>query len=327
MNLRHLGNGLSCSAIGLGCMGFSQGYGGADDRRSVTAIQDALSAGITLFDTAMSYGSGHNEQLLGAALRGSGVPREQYRIASKFGIVRGPDGVALDARPERVPGWCDASLHRLGVDHLDLFYLHRPDPTVPIEESVGAMRDLVTAGKVRQLGVSEVTPEQLTRAHAIHPLAAVQLEWSLMWRTPELDIIPAARRLGVGIVPYSPLGRGLLGGHLQPEGVADSPFRASDPRFQHQALRTNLHQVDALVALAAEWGMSPAQLALAWLLAQGDDVVPIPGSRAPARIVENAGAAEFALDKAQLDRIDQLVPPGRWAGDRASFAVPVTTRR
>lgn len=310
------------SAIGFGCMGLSQGYGETVDSRSTATIHAALDAGITGFDTAMSYGGGHNERLVGAALAGSGLPRDRFQISTKFGIVRGPDGVHLDARPDRVAAWCDDSLRRLGMDHIDLFYLHRVDPAVPIEESVGAMAELVTAGKVRHLGISEVTPEQLERAHGMHPITAVQLEWSLMWREPEARIVPTARRLGVGLVPYSPLGRGLLGGGLDATSAAESPFRASDPRFHDAALHANLQQAQALTALANEWDTTPAEVALAWLLAQGDDVAPIPGSRRPERARQNAAAADLTLDAHRLAAIDALT----WTGDRMSFAVPVTAR-
>ena len=221
---------------------------------SIDAIHTALQAGITMVDTAMSYGEGHNEVLLGRALATSGVPRDEVQVATKFGIVRGPDGVRLDAHPDRIPGYCDASLKRLGVEVIDLYYLHRVDPLVPIEDSISAMTDLVTAGKVRHLGVSEVTPEQLTRAAAVHPIAAVQMEWSLMWREPEVALVPTARRLGIGVVPYSPLGRGLLGGGLDASSVQTSPFRASDPRFGGAHLAENLAQVAALERLAQSWG-------------------------------------------------------------------------
>ena len=320
---RELG-ALTTSALGFGCMGLSQGYGPTDDTESIATIHAALDAGITLFDTAMSYGQGHNETVLGSALRGT--PRENVQIATKFGIRRDDDGVRLDAHPDRVAGWCEDSLRRLGVDVIDLYYLHRVDPAVPIEDTVGAMAALVQQGKVRHLGVSEVTAAQLRRAAAVHPIAAVQLEWSLMWREPELDVLPAARQLGVGVVPYSPLGRGLLGGQLGADTVGSSPFRASDPRFAGDDLAENLRQVDALTCVADSWGATPAQVALAWLLAQGEDVVPIPGSRRAARARENAAALDLRLDAGQLATLSDAVPASRWAGDRHSFAVPVTTR-
>jgi aryl-alcohol dehydrogenase-like predicted oxidoreductase len=321
-------HGFTTSEIGLGCMGLSQGYGAADDAVSVRALHTALDAGVTLLDTAMSYGGGHNERLVGTALRSARHRREDVQVATKVGITRTADGVGLDAHPDRIAGYCEASLSRLGLDHVDLYYLHRVDPRVPIEESVGAMGELVRAGKVRYLGVSEVTPDELGRAHRTHPLAAVQFEWSLMWREPETGdgVVPAARRLGIGLVPYSPLGRGLLGGRLDPAAVAESPFRACDPRFAADHLEANLAQVGALRRLAQAWGVTPAQVALAWLLARGPDVVPIPGTRLPARVVENAAASQLLLDADRLAQLDAAVPPLGWVGDRHSFAVPVTTR-
>lgn len=321
---RHLGttDGLVTSAIGFGCMGLSQGYGPADDEVSIRTIHAALDTGIILFDTAMSYGRGHNETLVGQALH----HHPEAQVATKFGIVRRDDGVALDAHPDRIRGYCEASLRRLGRDVIDLYYLHRVDPSVPLADSLGAMSELVESGLVRHLGVSEVTPEQLEQAHAVHPIAAVQFEWSLMWREPEHALIPAARRHGIGLVPYSPLGRGLLTATLAADQIAAGPFRAGDPRFSGSALADNLIQVRALRALADSIGITTGQLALAWLHAQGDDVVPIPGTRNPARAVENAAAADICLDEQSLRVIADAVPDHGWAGDRQSFAVPVTTR-
>ena len=323
-HIAHRLGALDVAPIGFGCMGLSQGYGPADDTESVAAVHAALDAGTTLFDTAMSYGQGHNETLLGRALRT--VPRDAVQIATKFGIRRDDDGVRLDAHPDRIAGWCEDSLRRLGVDHIDLYYLHRVDPDVPIEDTVGAMAALVAQGKVRHLGVSEVTAGQLRQAASVHPIAAVQMEWSLMWREPELDVVPTARELGAGLVPYSPLGRGLLGGGLGVDTVPTSPFRAGDPRFTGDHLTANLAQVTALAALAATWNVTPAQAALAWLLAQGDDVVPIPGSRKPSRASENSAAMDLHLDAEQLAALSAAVPASGWVGDRQSFAVPVTTR-
>jgi|SRR4051794_35484080 aryl-alcohol dehydrogenase-like predicted oxidoreductase len=312
--MRNLG-AFTTSDLGLGCMGFSQGYGPADDAESLRAIERALDLGITLLDTAMSYGEGHNERLIGRVKR-------DKQVATKFGIVRDEHGVRLDGRPERVRGYCDASLKRLGVETIDLYYLHRVDPAIPVAETVGAMADLVTGGKVRHLGLSEVTPAQLSAAVKVHPIAAVQFEWSLLWRRPEQDIVPAARAHGAGIVAYSPLGRGLLTGGVSQDNAGTSDFRRSDPRFQGDDLNQNLAQVDELTKIADERRMTPAQLALAWLLAQGDDVVPIPGSRKPQRIEENA--ATTRLDPATVERIDATLTG--WTGDRTSFAVPVTNR-
>jgi aryl-alcohol dehydrogenase-like predicted oxidoreductase len=317
MEQRHLGS-LSTSAVGLGCMGFSQGYGPADDDQSVATIQAALDLGVTLIDTAMSYGRGHNERLVGRALTGR---RDDVVLATKFGIVRGESGVELDGRPEHVRGYCDASLDRLGVDTIDLFYLHRVDPAVPVAETVAAMAELVSAGKVRHLGLCEVDPRQLRQAVAVHPIAAVQFEWSLAWREPEHDVVPAARQLGVGLVPYSPLGRGLLTGTL-PASYGDGDFRRDDPRFAGENLTANLALVQELARIAAAHGVSAGQLALAWLLAQGPDVVPIPGTRNPARIAENAAAAQVRLTDAELAALDGLT----WHGDRRSFAAHGTSR-
>jgi aryl-alcohol dehydrogenase-like predicted oxidoreductase len=306
-------------------MGFSQGYGPADDGESLKAIHRAVELGVDLLDTAMSYGQGHNERLVARALADL-AHRGEVQVATKFGIVRTDQGVALDGKPEHVRGYCDASLQRLGVDVIDLYYLHRVDPEVPIGETIQAMAQLIDEGKVRHLGVSEVTAEQLRAADAVHPIAAVQFEWSMLWREPELDIVPAARELGVGLVPYSPLGRGLLTATLDRDTVGSSDFRRSDPRFLDADLDRNLAQIEALRTVAESLSITPGQLALAWLLAQGDDVAPIPGTRRLERVVENAGASEIQLGQADLDRLDAAVRPDAWAGDRRSFAVPATTR-
>jgi aryl-alcohol dehydrogenase-like predicted oxidoreductase len=322
MRTQHLGD-LTTSAIGLGCMGFSQAYGPADDEQSIAAIRDALDAGVALIDTAMSYGGGHNERLVGRAVAGR---RDDVVLATKFGIVRGDDGVHLDGRPEHVRGYCEASLERLGVDVIDLYYLHRVDPEVPIAETVGAMAELVAEGKVRHLGVSEVNPDQLERAVATHPIAAVELEWSLSWREPEDDIVPAARRLGVGLVAYSPLGRGLLTGALPTGTFGPGDFRAGDPRFAGENLDRNLALVAELQRLAAERDATLGQLALAWLTAQGPDVVPIPGSRSRARVAENAQAGDITLDAGDLAALERIAPRDAWQGDRRSFAAHGTER-
>jgi len=308
-------------AVGLGCMGHTQGYGPALD--SVTeAVHAALDSGIVLFDTAMSYGMGHNETVLGAAL--SAVDTET-QVATKVGITRDDTGVRLDAAPDRIRGYCEASLRRLGRDHLDLYYLHRVDPAYPIEEQIGALAELVDAGLVRHLGVSEVSPDQLRKACATAPIAAVQLEWSLAWRAPEDDIVPTARELGTGIVAYSPLGRGLLTGATESRDPAASDFRRTDPRFATDALARNTKQTEALAAIADRLGATPGQVALAWLLAQGDDVVAIPGSRRPQRIRENAGAAQLTLDEPTL--ADLTAISAGFVGDRKSFAVDRTQRQ
>ncbi|WP_433673160.1 aldo/keto reductase [Nocardia sp. CA-136227] len=321
MRMQRLGDGVTVSAIGLGCMGFSQGYGAADDAESTAAIRAAYEAGITVFDTAMSYGLGHNERLVGQALA-----ETDALVATKFGIVRTDAGVGLDGKPENVRGYCEASLARLGREVIDVYYLHRVDPQVPVAETVGAMAELVSAGKVRHLGISEASPEQLRAAVAVAPIAAVQFEWSMLWREPERDIVPVARELGVGLVPYSPLGRGLLTATLDAGTAADADFRRHDPRFQGEHLDENLAQVAALREMAARLGISAGQLALAWLLAQGPDVMPIPGSRRAARILENAAAAAVELGAEELAVLEKLVPADGWSGDRTSFAVPSTTR-
>lgn len=323
MGQRHLGPGLTVSALGLGCMGFSQGYGAADDRESMLTLSKARELGITHWDTAQSYGGGHNERLIGLAIRGV---REQIQLATKVGIVRASEGVRLDAHPARIGAYCDASLERLGTEYIDLYYLHRVDPTVPLADSIGAMSDLVRQGKVRQLGMAECTVEQLELATTIHPIAAVQFEWSLWWREPEDDMVPAARRLGAGIVPYSPLGRGFLTGQPQPETFGVGDFRRGDNRFTGQAREANLAALDRFKALASERGVTTGQLALAWLLARGSDVVPIPGTRHSARLAENAKAADIMLSASDLDLIERLIGRDAWSGDRQSFAVPVTKR-
>jgi aryl-alcohol dehydrogenase-like predicted oxidoreductase len=311
---------LRTPAIGLGCMGLSQGYGPAMD--SVTeAVHAALDAGIVLFDTAMSYGMGHNESALGAVL--SDVDAKT-QVATKVGIVRDDAGVRLDAAPHRIRGYCEASLRRLGRDHLDLYYLHRVDPAYPVEEQIGALGELVAAGLVRHLGVSEVTAEQLRKSCATAPIAAVQLEWSLAWRAPEQDIVPTARELGVGLVAYSPLGRGLLTDAAESRDPAASAFRRTDPRFAADALARNTTQAEAITAIAGRLGVTSGQVALAWLLAQGDDVVAIPGSRKPDRIRENAGAANLRLDQATLAELAAI--SAGFTGDRQSFAVSSTER-
>ncbi|MEU4226420.1 aldo/keto reductase [Nonomuraea sp. NPDC026600] len=325
MNVRTLGpEGLTVSAVGLGCMGMSQGYGPADDAESIATLHRAIDIGVTFWDTAMSYGRGHNEQLLGRALAGR---RDEVVLATKFGIIRGDDGGRrVDGRPENVRAYCEASLARLGVGHIDLYYQHRVDPQVPIEETVGAMAELVAEGKVRHLGLSEASPGELERAAATHPISAAQYEWSLWWRDIEDDVLPTARRLGIGLVPYSPLGRGFLAGAVSTDTLGAGDFRLGDPRFQDESLERNRALATEVRRLAAEREVTPAQLALAWLLAQGDDVVPIPGTRRAARLTENAGSAEIVLSPADLDRLEAAVPRSAWSGDRQSFAAHRTVR-
>jgi aryl-alcohol dehydrogenase-like predicted oxidoreductase len=289
----------------------------------VSVIRDALDLGVTMIDTAMSYGSGHNERLIGRAIAGR---RADVVLATKFGIVRGAGGVHLDGRPEHVRGYCEDSLERLGVDVIDLYYLHRVDPEVPVAETIGAMAELVAEGKVRHLGLCEAGPEQLDQAAAVHPITAVQFEWSLSWREPEDLVIPAARRLGIGVVPYSPLGRGLLTGALPTGPFPEGDFRRGDARFAGENLERNLALVRAVQRIAAERGVTPGQLALAWLLAQSPDVVPIPGTRSRARIAENAAAAEVELSAADLSALAEAAPREAWQGDRRSFAAYGTAR-
>ncbi len=327
MKTKTLGQqGLSVSAIGLGCMGLSQAYGPADDEESIATVHRAIEVGVTLLDIAISYGAGHNEELIGRAITGR---RDRMVLASKVGIVRDEHGVHVDAHPDRICGYCEASLARLGVEHLDLYYLHRVDPAVPVEESVGAMAELVAEGKVGHLGLSEATVEDLQRAVATHPIAALQSEWSLWWREIEDDVLAAARRLGVGIVPYSPLGRGIVTGTLS-AATADSfgpdDLRRVDPRFHGDNAHRNQAIVAQVQALAAERGVTPGQLSLAWLLAQGEDVVPIPGTKRAKRVEENAAAADIDLTVADLARLEAVAPRSAWAGDRHSFAAHHATR-
>jgi aryl-alcohol dehydrogenase-like predicted oxidoreductase len=313
MEQRHLGS-LSVSALGLGCMGMSEFYGPADEAESVATIERALELGVNFLDSADMYGSGHNERLIGRAITGQ---RDDVVLGTKFGNRREGDRRWIDNRPEWIHQACNASLKRLGTDHIDLYYMHRRDPEVPIEESVGAMAELVTAGKVRHLGLSEVSAETLRAAVAVHPIAALQSEWSLFTRGLEAEIVPTARELGVGIVPYSPLGRGLLAGALtSAESLSADDFRRNHPRFTDQNIDHNLELVAQVRELAEEAGCTPVQLALAWLLHQGDDVVPIPGTKHVRYLEENVAATTLDLSEEQLRRLDELLPHGSVAGER-----------
>jgi aryl-alcohol dehydrogenase-like predicted oxidoreductase len=317
---RRLGStGLTVSAEGLGCMGMSAFYGTGeerDDATSIATIHRALDLGVTFLDTSDIYGPHTNEELVGRAIRGR---RDQVQLATKFGITRdrASDERGFRADPAYVREACDASLRRLGVDHVDLYYLHRVDPTVPIEETVGAMAELVAAGRVRHLGLSEAAAGTLRRAVAVHPIAALQTEWSLWSRDIEDEVLPAARELGVGIVPYSPLGRGFLTGRItSPGDLAAGDFRRTNPRFSGENFQRNLDVVARVRELAEEKGCTAAQLALAWVLSRGDDVVPIPGTKNPDRLEENAGALAVTLTTADLARIDEVAPRAAFSGDR-----------
>jgi aryl-alcohol dehydrogenase-like predicted oxidoreductase len=313
MDTRNLGE-LSVSALGLGCMGMSEFYGETNEEESIATIHRALELGVTFLDTADMYGSGANEELVGKALQGK---RDQVVLATKFANRREGDKRWVDNRPEWIREAIDHSLRRLGTDHVDLYYMHRRDPDVPIEESVGAMAELVEAGKVRALGLSEVSAETLRAAVDVHPIAALQSEWSLFTRGIEEEIVPAARELGVGIVPYSPIGRGLLAGALtSPDDLAADDFRRNHPRFERENLDANLQLVESVREIAGEIGCTPVQLALAWLLHQGDDVVPIPGTKRVKYLEENVAAAAIDLTEEQLERIDEAVPRGASRGDR-----------
>jgi aryl-alcohol dehydrogenase-like predicted oxidoreductase len=310
---------LEVSALGLGCMGMSEFYGTADEREAVATITRAIGLGVTFLDTADMYGPFTNEQLVGRAIADV---RDQVQLATKFGNERRPDGtrVGVNGRPEYVRSACDASLQRLGVDHIDLYYQHRVDKNVPIEETVGAMAELVEAGKVRHLGLSEASVATIRRAHAVHPITALQTEYSLFTRDLEDEILPTIRELGIGLVPYSPLGRGLLTGAITASAGAtdegDARRTGFFPRFQGEALQANLTLVERVREMADDKGCTPGQLALAWVLSRGDDVVPIPGTKRTRYLEENVGALEVELGGDELNRLEAAVPRGAVVGDR-----------
>lgn len=317
MKTRNLGNGLQVSALGLGCMGMSAFYGQRDDNQSLKTLDRALELGINFWDTADMYGPHLNEELVGQALQGR---RDKIVLATKFGIQllsSNPMDRRINGRPEYVRQACDASLKRLNTDYIDLYYQHRVDPETPIEETVGAMKELVQAGKIRHIGLSEAAPETIERAHAVHPITALQTEYSLWSREPENEIIPVLQKLGIGFVPYSPLGRGFLTGEFQsPDDFDDDDYRRHSPRFQGENFEKNLELVRQVEQMAREKGCTPAQLALAWILAQNPDFAPIPGTKKVHRLEENAGALDIELSRADLAQIDAIFPHDVAAGLR-----------
>jgi aryl-alcohol dehydrogenase-like predicted oxidoreductase len=317
METRTLGTpGLEVSALGLGCMGMSEFYGRADEGEAIATIRRALELGVTFLDTADMYGWGANERLVGKAIEGR---REDVVLATKFGNVRGPNGeyLGIDGSPAYVRSACEASLERLGVETIDLYYQHRVDLQTPIEETVGAMAELVQEGKVRHVGLSEAAPETIRRAHAVHPITALQSEYSLWTRDPEAEVLPTVRELGIGLVAYSPLGRGFLSGRIRStDDLDESDFRRRGPRFQEDNLRRNLELVADVEKVAAEQGTTPSQVALAWVLTRGEDIVPIPGTKRRSYLEENAAAAAIELSPDDVERLERAFPLGVAAGDR-----------
>jgi aryl-alcohol dehydrogenase-like predicted oxidoreductase len=317
METRRLGKrALEVSALGLGCMGMSEFYGTTDEAEAIATIHRALELGITFLDTADVYGMGANERLVGKAIQGR---RDQVVVATKFGNVRGPKGepLGISGKADYVRSACEASLERLGVEAIDLYYQHRVDQETPIEETVGAMAELLREGKVRHLGLSEASAATIRRAHAVHPITALQTEYSLWTRDPETEILQTVRELGIGFVAYSPLGRGFLSGRIRsPDDLEATDFRRRGPRFQAENLERNLELVAQVEELAAAKGVTPSQLALAWVLSRGDDVVPIPGTKRRTYLEENAAALEVELSDDEVGRLERAFPPGVASGDR-----------
>src|SRR4051795_13401391 len=310
------GTGLEVPELGLGCMGMSEFYGTTDEQSAIETIRRALDLGITFLDTADMYGPFTNEQLVGKAVKGR---RDEAQLATKFGNERNPDGswVRINGTPEYVRQACDASLQRLGVDHIDLYYQHRVDPETEIEETVGAMKELVEAGKVRYLGLSEAGPETIRRAHAVHPISALQTEYSLWTRDPEQGILDTTRELGIGFIAYSPLGRGFLTGAISsPDDLADDDFRRNNPRFKREVFDQNMELVRVVEEIAGEHEVKPSQIAIAWVLSRGDDVVPIPGTKRVKYLEENVAASNIELTDEDLKRVDGAFPVGAAQGER-----------